>query len=322
MFSHLNQADVDPSYSDAVRRVIGHLGDYIALIVRPLNLRPTGAALLVLDAERVEVRVNSPSGNIVVAIGPDADIAGEAYWLRMLATRNLAAPRLIRADLSGVVVPFSYLVLAFVGGVALNTLAEPALIKIAARAAGRMVRRMHQIPAAAFGRPSPADRWPLDQWPQTVRAWLDTSGTLQVAADLIGADLLAALFAATLEHADFTCTEPRILHSAIAPARIIVTSGESIQLEVLTRPGPIIAGDPLLDVAQALLPIHPAAFRQGFLEGYAAAGPLDAQQRMRLRRLALLALLHHTIQRQDAQLLVELPGVISIELAILQRTLQ
>ena len=317
MFSHLNQPVAETSYSDAVWRAIGHLGDYVELLVRPLNLRPTGAVLLSLAPERVEVRVNSRSGNVVVAIGPDADIAGEIAWLRALATRSLPAARIIHADLSGTLAPFSYVILAFAGGIPLASVEDPTLVKVAARAAGRALRRVHQIPAPAFGRPSPADRWPLHGWRETLRGWLEESAALQFAADILGPQLLAEVFNATLDHADIACNAPRMIHGALSPQRVLVTTGESIQLEQLFRPGTIIAGDPLLDVAQALLPTQPPSFRQGFLEGYAAVGPLDPSQRQKLRRLGILARIEAAARSSDVALRERLPMQITVELGLL-----
>ena len=140
---------------------------------------------------------------------------------------------------------------------------------------------------------------------------------LTLATHTFDSETYAALLAATLEHPDLACETPCLLHGAIGPARILVTSGESIQLEALTCPGPIVAGDPLLDVATALLPSQPAAFRQGFLEGYAAVGPLDQSQRLRLRRLGVLAMLANAATQPDPAILANLPALVRSELRMI-----
>jgi hypothetical protein len=321
MWPHLSQPEIgdDTAYTDTVRRVAGRLGEYTELLVRPLNLRPTGANLLAIDGERIEVRISSPSGHVVLVVAPDADIAGEVFWLRAMATRSLPAHRLVTHDVSGLRVPFSYAILNFLGGAALGEQHDEALIRVAARAVGRAARRAHQISAPGFGRPTAAGRWPTLDWPGTLRAWLEGRGALALAADLLDNDTVEALVAATLEHPDLQCEQPRLLHGALSPARARVTAGESIQLEALTRPGPIVAGDPLLDVALALLPGHPAAFRQGFLEGYAAAGPLEHDQRIRLRRLGLLALLADAAEHPSAERLGRLPALVQAELRLIEQ---
>jgi aminoglycoside phosphotransferase (APT) family kinase protein len=257
---------------------------------------------------------------VVVVVGPDADIAGEIFWIRRLSANATPAARLIRADVSGSLAPFSYIIFAHTGGIPLAAIEDPTLIKVAARAVGRTMRRIHQIPAPAFGRPSPADRWPLHGWQEVLRVWLEQSSALQYAADWLGPPLLADVLAQTLEHADIVCVEPRMIHGAIGPQRVLVSTGESIQLEVISRPGALIAGDPLLDVAQALLPTQTPAFRQGFLEGYAAAGPLDPAQRQKLRRLGIVALLEAAARSQDPELLARLPVLVSAEMAHLAQS--
>ncbi|MDZ4718409.1 MAG: phosphotransferase [Roseiflexaceae bacterium] len=320
MWAHLSQPELvaeDPAYCDAVRRALARLGEYIEIIVRPLNMRPVGASILAISRDRVEVRVTSSSSHIVIAIGPDADLAGEIFWLRTMATRNLAAHRLISHDQSGARVPFSYAILSFLGGAALVNTADSALVRVAARATGRTLRRAHQVIAPGFGRPTPSGRWLSNSWPMVLRAWLDSTEALTLATHTFDSETYAALLAATLEHPDLACETPCLLHGAIGPARILVTSGESIQLEALTCPGPIVAGDPLLDVATALLPSQPAAFRQGFLEGYAAVGPLDQSQRLRLRRLGVLAMLANAATQPDPAILANLPALVRSELRMI-----
>jgi hypothetical protein len=105
--------------------------------------------------------------------------------------------------------------------------------------------------------------------------------------------------------------QPCVIHGAVEPARAIVTIGDTVQLEALTRPGELVGGDPMFDLAHGLLPRHPAAFRQGLLEGYGAAGPLDAQQEGRMRRLSLLLLAADTLQHGDRAALERLPDEVA-----------
>jgi Ser/Thr protein kinase RdoA (MazF antagonist) len=321
MWAHLSQPEIpadDPAYCDAVRRALARLGEYVEIIVRPLKMRPIGASILAISSTRVEVRVTSSSSHIVIAIGSDADIAGEIFWLRSMATRNLAAHRLIAQDQSGAQVPFSYAIFSFLGGAPLADTRDEALVRVAARAVGRTLRRAHQVIAPGFGRPTPSGRWLSVSWPEVLRAWLDTTGALTFAAQTFESEICTALVAATLDHPDLACTTPYLVHGAVGPSCALVTSGESIQLEALIRPGAIVAGDPLLDVATALLPSQPAAFRQGFLEGYASVGPLDQSQRLRLRRLGLLAMLAQAATQPDPAFLANLPGLVRSELRMVE----
>jgi aminoglycoside phosphotransferase (APT) family kinase protein len=316
--NHHNIPDDDPAYSDARRRILGRLGDYAALIITPLNLRPIAATLLAEDAERIEVRVSTAGSHIVLAITPDGDMAAEVFFLRALADKHLPLPRLIAHDLACTLVPFTYAIEGYIGGIPLDRLEDGPLVRIAARQVGRTLRRVHQAAAPGFGRPAISGRWPFRSWDAALGAWLAQRETLERAQEVLGDDLLAALRAATLDHPALICDRPRVIHGAVEPARALVTVGETVQLEALTRPGEIVGGDPLFDLALATLPRHPTAFRQGLLEGYSAAGPLAPEQEAQLRRLALLLHVADTLWRGDAGEIIQLPNIVADTLRTLK----
>ncbi len=128
---------------------------------------------------------------------------------------------------------------------------------------------------------------------------------------------MAALRTATIAHSGLACDRPYLIHGAVAPSRALVTLGDTTQVEALTRPGELVGGDPLFDLASALLARHPEPFRQGLREGYTAIGPLDAAQEARLRRLGLLLLAADTLWRGDAQDITALPDRVAAELRAL-----
>jgi hypothetical protein len=314
MWNALSQPDIAPddlSYSDTRRRVLGRLGEYAALAIGPLNLRPTAATLLREDAERVEVRVSTPSSHVVLVIATDGDLAPEVFWLRALAASNLPIPRLIAHDLSFTTLPFSYAIQSYIGGSPLDRLEDGPRMRMLARQIGRTLRRSHLVAAPGFGRPALSGRWPAGSWLEALGGWLARHEILARAEEALGAEGAAAMRAATLDHPALACARPCVLHSAVEPARAIVTVGDTMQLEALTRPGELVGGDPIFDLAFGLLPRHPATFRQGLLEGYSAAGPLDAEQEGRLRRLGLLLTAADTLQNGDQAALVRLPDEIA-----------
>jgi hypothetical protein len=323
-FAHLNGSDAllpapaDESAAGAARRrVLSRLGSYTALLVGPLNMRPIAATLLSHDDERVAVRVSSSSSHILLVIAPAGDLAAEVFFLRALAGANLPIPRLISHDLSCAAVPFSYALESYASGMPLDQLADAALVRIAARQVGRTLRRAHRHSVPGFGRPTASGRWPARTWRDTLYGWLDQQPLLACAEQVLGPAAALAWRAATLEHRALACDQPNLLHGAIMPASAIVTIGDGVQLEALTRPGAIIGGDPLFDLAHGLLPRHPAAFRQGLLEGYTASGALAPEQQRRLERLRLLLSTADTLAGADAAALARLPDDLAVALAAL-----
>jgi hypothetical protein len=320
MWNSLSRPDIDPedtAYSDARRRVLARLGEYAALVIGPLNLRPTAAALHLDDNRRIEVRVSTPSSHIILVIAPEGDLAPEVYWLRALAACNLPIPRLIAHDLSCTTVPFSYAIESYAGGAPLDRLADGPRMRVAARQIGRTLRRSHQIAAAGFGRPTITGRWPARSWRDALHAWLECYETLPRATEVLGAEGLAMLRAATLDHPALACDRPYVIHGAVSPARALATVGDTTQIEALMCPGDIVGGDPLFDLAYALLPGHPEPFRHGVREGYTANGPLAPDQAERLRRLELLLHTANTLWCGDPAALATLPDRVADELRAL-----
>jgi hypothetical protein len=317
MWSALNRTDIDTddqSYSDVRRRVLGRLGEYAELAIAPLNLRPTAAALLREDDQRVELRISTPSSHVVLVIATDGDLLSEVFWLRALAASNLPIPRLIAHDLSLTTLPFAYALESYIGGSPLDWLEDGPRMRVLARQAGRTLRRSHLLAAPGFGRPAINGRWPIAPWIEVLGGWLARRETLARAEELLGLEAAVALIDATIDHPALACARPGVIHGAVEPARVLVTIGDTMQMEALTRPGELVGGDPLFDLAHGLLPHHPAAFRQGLLEGYCASGPLDFEQEARLRRLSLLLLVADTLQHGDAVALARLPDIVAAKL--------
>lgn len=317
MWSQLNRytlPDDDATFSDARRRVLNRLGEYAQRIITPLNMRPTAVGLLSEDAERVEVRISTPGRHIVLVISPEGDLSNEVFLLRAAATRHLPLPQLISYDLSQTLVPFHYALEQYIGGCPATALSDGPQLRIVARQIGRTLRRLHGIPAPGFGQPTPNGRWPAHTWTDTLAAWLEQREWGLRVQEVLGADGFAALQAATLAHETLEWSEPRAIHGAVTPARALATVGDSAQLEALVRPGALVGGDPLFDLAHALLPQHPATFRQGVWEGYTASGQLDAALHQRVQRLRLLLATALWLERADPEELARLAEVVAATL--------
>lgn len=307
VFAHLNRGaqalerELEPSEAEdaAAQRLLDRLGEYAALAIGPLNMRPTSAVLLAEEPGRVEVRVSTAGRHIVLVLATQGDLAAEVFFLRSMALKNLPAPRLIGYDLCPGRLPCTYALLSHVSGGPLDAVADQTLQRVAGRGIGRSLRRLHQCEAPSFGRPGPGGRWAPLGWHEALLDWLGRRMVLTRAEGLLGPELAGSLRAATLDHPDLVWTQPRALHGAVRPACALVTVGESIQLEALHRPGDLVAGDPLFDLAHALLPQHPPGFRQGLVEGYCGSGPLDLGQERRLRRLELLLWAANELERAD-----------------------
>jgi aminoglycoside phosphotransferase (APT) family kinase protein len=290
-YGELNRANVvgDTRYAEAWRMLLPHLGDYVAVVVRALNLRPQVVSLLAETSEYVLLRIKLPSDQVVLKLAPGGDLSGEAFFCRALAGKPLPTPRLIHQDLTCGLVPCPYLVSSYHGGVGADALTATHEQRALGRQLGRALRQIHRVDAPAFGNPGTRGRWQNHSWPATLALLHASSGAAVFTPLLFSEQEWAALRAATLDHPALAISAPRLIHGGLRLDRLRCTLGDAtVRLEVVVDPGPVVGGDPLLDLACALVPMHPEPFRTGLREGYGTLLPGDERRLARLRVLTSL----------------------------------
>jgi Ser/Thr protein kinase RdoA (MazF antagonist) len=289
-YAHLNHyiPPVAEGVSDAWRRAMGRLGDYTALVVRALNIRPTAVALYAQTEQHLLVRISAPAEHLILRIAPEDDLAAYVYFTRTMSGQQLPSPRIIQRDLSRTLVPFAYTLESFVPGVPATSLGAEHLLRGAGRQAGRSLRRMHRVSAPGSGRPNPAGRWPYQSWRAVLRQINLTLAPPPVDGLVFGEAERAAV-AALLADPRLEIAQPVLMHGAFGPPAVRCTAGLHVHLEALVEPGRWVGGDGLFDLACGLCPTSPQPWREGLLEGYCAVGPLSAAEEERLPLLRLLA---------------------------------
>jgi hypothetical protein len=297
-YAHLNVYIPPDSggYSDAWSRVLGRLGDYTAIIIRELNMRPHEVVLLAQTPAHVLVRISHPGEHLVLRIAPEGHLLSEIFFSRSTRANQIPAARLIRHDTQRMLVPFDYTLERYVCGVGVDQIDAPHLIYAAARQAGRLLRRVHRVPVAGWGHPTTTGRWRYPDWQGALFDLHERLAPLSLAG-LIFTEEEQAAVAALLEHPALLEGEPRLMHGAVGPQAVRCTIGEHVQLEALVDPGAIVAGDGLLDLAQGLDPAYPAPWRRGLLDGYKSLTTLNAAEGERLRLLHLLTSYWSACQR-------------------------
>jgi Ser/Thr protein kinase RdoA (MazF antagonist) len=245
------------------------------------------------------VRLSTPGEHFVLRIAPEAHLLREVFFGRTMAAHNLPAASLMYYDLKRTLVPFDYTVERHVCGSSAHHIATeaPHLLHSAARQAGRTLARMHRVRVEGWGHPAVSGRWLVPDWRSLLTDLHTRLAPLTLAAPVFG-PTEQRLAAAALRHPALTNeVQPCLLHGALGPHTVRCTVGEHVQLEALVDPGPLVAGDSMLDLARALDPASPAAWREGLLDGYRAVRPLSATEHERLSLLRLLACYWQTCQR-------------------------
>lgn len=289
-FAHLNHyvPPVAEGVSDAWRRAMARLGDYTALVVRAMNIRPTSVALYAQTEQHLLVRLSTPAEHLILRISPEDDLAAYVSFVRAMVGQQLPAPRIIQRDLSRTLVPFAYTLESFVPGMPAADLAEAHLLRGAGRQAGRALRRMHRVTSPGSGRPNLAGRWPHQPWPAVLRQ-ISTHLAPPPVDALVFREAERVALAALAADPRLQIAQPVLIHGAFGPAAVRCTAGVHVHLEAIVEPGRWVGGDGLFDLACGLCPAYPRPWRDGLLEGYCAAGPLSPSEQERLPLLRLLA---------------------------------
>lgn len=292
MYDALNRNDIgeeDVRYPAEIwRRVLRHLGDNTARIMRALNVRPLDVRLLEETRSFVSVRISTNVEHLVLKFVPEGSLAAEVACYRAMTEQQVPAPRVIHYDESGTLAPCPYALETYFGGVRAAQVADEQRLRVVARQVGRALRRMHRASTAGFGYPAKRGSWSASSWRAALTAQHNESGAAIYGALLLSAEQWAALKAATLDEPLLDIERPRLVHGNLRPEKIICTLGHHAQLEALVDPGPLIGGDPMYDLAWALLPSPGDAFREGMLEGYTALAPITPAEQARLERLHML----------------------------------
>lgn len=277
----------DSGYSDAWRRVWARLDEYVGLVLRELNMRPDAVTLLEETRQHILVRISSPLEHVVLRLAPEGELAGEVAFGRAMTAAQLPAVRIIHYDLSSTTLPCHYTVESYAAGSRASQVSAAHQLRSLGRQLGRVLRRMHRVPAAGWGRPAANLRhWPLECWRSVLAAAHARDGGPPTDAILFS-ETERALVAALLEDPRLEPETPTLIHGAVAPDMIFCTIGEHPQIEALVEPGTCIGGDAMFDLALALDPELPEAWREGLLEGYLSTGGLTQSQMKRLRLMEL-----------------------------------
>ncbi len=274
--------------SDAWKRAMARLGDYTAIVVRALNVRPTTVVLAAQTEAHLLVRITTQHEHLILRFAPEDDLAAYTYFCRALSGQAIPCTQIIQRDLTKALVPFAYTLERHVPGVAVSTLTADHLLRGAARQAGRALRRAHRITVPGVGRPTPGGRWPSVHWPTALRQ-LGRQLAPPPTDSLVFSVEARAAVARLLNDPRLACPRPGLIHGAFGPQAVRCTAADHVHLEAIVEPGMTVGGDGLYDLACGLRSAFPLVWREGLLEGYCTAGPLSAEETERLPLLRLLA---------------------------------
>ncbi len=273
--------------SDWNRPILNRIGDYVALIVTPLNMRIRALSLLAVTPQRVVIKVAGHQ-NITVVIAPAEQIAAEVFLRRIAAQKHLPFPQVIQSDLSFNLVPAAYFISPYLAGTTLDTIEDATLQRVGARQMGRTMRALHGSSAPSFGAPHANGQWKQHTWPVVLREWLTNRGSIDRLADTVGPHLGKRFWDTWLRQSFLALPEASVLHGDVDPKYAYVSVSSHVQLDGIDGSGVVVAGDPMFDMAAGMRTGFHPEFRNGFHEGYTATVPLNATEITRVKHYLLV----------------------------------
>jgi aminoglycoside phosphotransferase (APT) family kinase protein len=210
---------------------------------------------------------------------------GELYtsnvFYAKLADAGVPAPLVLAYDDTKRVIPFEYQVVEHLEGVDLRQVPEP-LRHRAGQLVGEALGRAHAITIDGFGAPLAQGGWSSPTWLEALRTtYFDSS--LERKRELFSEDEIARIEAATVFNPRLDVQSPKLIHADVGPGNgLFRVTGEQVELAGLIDPGPIIGGDPLID-----LPSGEDAFSRGVRSAWRSGWPLDGDALYRHERYQL-----------------------------------
>jgi len=287
------QRDADAYCNETVdvsawqRAILNRLNDYVALVIQPLKLRVRVLVIQQILPQRIEIRVSGTSV-VTVVFAPSEQLAGEVAFLRASALKQLPVPKIIHADITYNFLPVGFVIYNHITGTAVLDVEDATLQRMAARQVGRTLRVMHTLPMPGWGWPTSLQKWEIRDWRSALQRWFrDTAGIAQLQSPA-AAPILARFWQEIIQDDIMVNIEPSCIHGDLQMQHVYVTVHSHVQLEGVVRPGLIVAGDPMFDLAATMRTANSLAFRQGIIEGYTATVPLRPDEVIRIKRLAIV----------------------------------
>lgn len=269
------------------RTILQRLRDYVALVIQPFKLRVREIGIQQVLPQRIEIRVAGTSV-VTVVFAPSEQLAAEVVFLRVCALKQLPVPRVIHVDFSYNFLPVGFVVYNHVVGTLVSAIADVSLQRMAARQVGRTLRVMHTLPMQGWGWPAPSQKWELHDWRSALQHWFRDTTVVAQLQSRVARQLMQRFWQEIILDDITKNSQPMCLHGDLQMQHVYATVHSHVQLEGIVRPGMIVAGDPMFDLAATMRVGTTLAFRQGVIEGYTAIVPLHPAEINRIKRLAIV----------------------------------
>ena len=213
-------------------------------------------------------------------ISPKNDLERESDFYQKLNRHALPAPKIVFKDLGPSLLPNQFLITTWITGMSIYELNKTDRLQ-ASMLAGRIIAKLNQI----LVKP----QW-QKLWPQRLeKDFLYNHVTRKVYKTILGVDTYHKI-GKILADKSMRINSLRLLHADAGEDQFLFKKSRSgaIKLVAILDPGYLSAGDPMFELAYAMISWNLPEFNEGFLKGYQTVTRLTESFNYRFLRFRFL----------------------------------
>ena len=267
-------------------RIYSKLDSYVTKILQAHHLQPRKVTLWDRGISSF-VFVLGGKKKLALKISPRYSLFSEAKFYQKARQAGIPVPKLFAVDTSKKLIPYEYHITEWIVGKIPDELNSKDLYRCAFEL-GRMFVRLHQIKMDGFGLPT-SKGWSHKSWLSALKEFSQKEASLKEMKKLFGHGMVSIL-GRILRDPKMDIHKPRLTHSDTGEDQfLVIKKNGKWMVEGVLDPGYFISGDPLIDLAGAMITWNKSAYRRGFYDGYISTHSLKKEEQYRLLRLRFLS---------------------------------
>jgi len=224
--------------------------------------------------------------DLALKISPRYSLFTEIYFFKKARSRGFPVPKIIMADISQKLIPYHFHITEWISGNTPDEFRNRDLYSCAFEL-GRMFAKMHKIKTEGFGFPLPMGGWSHKSWSSALRDFIYRETSLKQIRSFFG-ERIANLTIKIIKDKKMNIKSPSLIHGDTGEDQFVVEKNGEWVIRGILDPSDYISGDPMVDIAGAMITWNKKTYRDGFYDGYASVHKLDKNEVYRLNRLCFL----------------------------------
>lgn len=213
---------------------------------------------------------------LALKISPRYSLFTEIF-LKKAKSRGFPVPRVLVVDTSKKLIPYDFYITEWVRGNTPDEFRNKDLYCCAFEL-GRMFARMHKIHTDGYGFPRTSGGWSHKSWSLVLRDFIYRETSFVRIQKLFGRKI-ANMTSEIIKDERMEIASPSLIHGDTGEDQFVVEKKVSRWIiRGILDPSDYISGDPMVDIAGAMITWNKRAYREGFYDGYVSLHKLTVNE--------------------------------------------